>query len=132
MQDSTSEGAAMPICVAALYKFAPFARCAEIRSALAKLSCAQGVKGTLLVAPEGLNGTIAGSDQAIATVLAGIRELPGCADLDVKFSRAAAMPFLRMKVRLKREIVTMGQPNIDPLAGAGHYVAPEDWNALIS
>jgi len=86
----------------------------------------------LLLAGEGINGTIAGSDAAIAAVLAHIREFPGCADLDVKFSRATAIPFHRMKVRVKREIVTMGEPDIDPLAGAGHYVAPEDWNALIS
>ena len=122
----------MPVCVAALYRFTPFEDCQDIRADLAKLCCAQGVKGTLLVAREGLNGTIAGSDAAIADVLAAIRQLPGCADLEVKFSRAAAMPFHRMKVRLKREIVTMGQPDIDPLASVGHYVAPEDWNALIS
>jgi UPF0176 protein len=132
MQDSAPQDPATPVCVAALYKFTPFADCAGIRAALAKLCCAQDVKGTLLVAPEGLNGTIAGSDSAIAAVLAGIRHLPGCADLEVKFSRAAAMPFHRMKVRHKREIVTMGQPDIDPLASVGHYVAPEDWNALIS
>ncbi len=122
----------MPVCVAALYKFTPFTDCAELRARLAELCDAQGVKGTLLVAHEGLNGTIAGSDPAIGAVLAGIRQLPGCAELDVKFSRAAAMPFHRMKVRHKREIVTMGQPDIDPLASVGHYVAPEDWNALIS
>jgi UPF0176 protein len=90
------------------------------------------VKGTLLVAREGINGTIAGSDDAIGEVLAAIRALPGCADLDVKESRAATLPFHRMKVRLKREIVTMGEPDIDPLAEVGHYVAPEDWNALIA
>lgn len=123
---------ALPVCVAALYRFTPFEDCPRIQAQLAKLCCGLKVKGTLLVAREGLNGTIAGSDEAIAAVLAGIRHLPGCADLDVKFSRAAAMPFLRMKVRIKREIVTMGQPDIDPLASAGRYVAPEDWNALIS
>jgi UPF0176 protein len=64
-------------------------------------------------------------------VLTAIRALPGCTDLEVKLSRAATLPFHRMKVRIKPEIVTMGQPNIDPLTGAGHYVAPEDWNALI-
>jgi UPF0176 protein len=122
----------MPVCVAALYRFTPFENCPEIRAELAKLCCAQGVKGTLLVAREGLNGTIAGSDAAITAVLATIRELPGCAGLDIKFSRAATMPFHRMKVRIKREIVTMGEPDIDPLASVGHYVAPEDWNALIS
>lgn len=122
----------LPICVAALYKFAPFDDCASIQPPLAQLACAQGVKGTLLLAPEGINGTIAGTDAAIAQVLAHIRTLPGCADVDVKFSRAPSMPFHRMKVRIKREIVTMGQPGIDPLASVGHYVAPQDWNALIA
>ena len=88
------------------------------------------MKGTLLIAHEGINGTIAGGDDGVGAVLAAIRALPGCAGLDVKESRAAVLPFNRMKVRLKREIVTMGQPDIDPLA-AGHYVAPADWNALI-
>lgn len=121
----------MPIRVAALYRFTPFADIAAIQGPLAKICCANGVKGTLLLAPEGINGTIAGADAAIDLVLAHIRALPGCGDLDVKDSRAAAMPFHRMKVRLKREIVTMGQPDIDPLAGVGHYVEPQDWNALI-
>jgi UPF0176 protein len=121
----------LPVCVAALYQFTRFPDCEAIRRPLAGLCCARGVRGTLLLAPEGINGTIAGSDAAIADVLAHIRGLPGCAALDVKLSRAAAMPFHRMKVRIKREIVTMGEPDIDPLAAAGHYVAPEDWNALI-
>jgi UPF0176 protein len=120
-----------PIRVAALYQFTRFADPAAIKGPLAALCCAQGVKGTLLLAGEGINGTIAGSDDAIEAVLAHIRELPGCAAIDVKDSRAAMMPFHRMKVRLKREIVTMGQPDIDPLVEAGHYVAPQDWNALI-
>lgn len=121
----------LPICVAALYQFTSFAECEAVRAGLAKLCCARGVKGTLLIAAEGINGTIAGSDAAITDVLAHIRALPGCAGLDVKLSRAAEMPFHRMKVRIKREIVTMGEPDIDPLSDAGHYVAPEDWNALI-
>ncbi|MEO8723443.1 MAG: rhodanese-related sulfurtransferase [Sphingobium sp.] len=122
----------LPICVAALYKFTPFKNCAEIRGALAPLCRELGIKGTLLLAREGINGTIAGTDAAIAQVLAGIRQLPGCETLEVKFSRAATLPFYRMKVRIKREIVTMGEPDIDPLASVGHYVAPEQWNALIS
>lgn len=121
-----------PIRVAALYKFTPFIEREAIRGTLDAACRAQGVKGTLLVAREGLNGTIAGSDDAIDQVLEIIRQLPGCADLEVKFSRAAALPFHRMKVRLKSEIVTMGEPDIDPLASVGHYVAPEDWNALIA
>lgn len=120
------------ICVAALYKFARFEDCASIRTTLAKQCRALGIKGSLLIAREGINGTIAGSDAAIDAIVAQIRTLPGCADLDVKLSRAEALPFHRMKVRLKREIVTMGQPSIDPLTNVGHYVAPGDWNALIA
>ncbi len=93
---------------------------------------AEGIRGTLLLAKEGINGTIAGTHQGIARALDHIRGLPGCADLDVKFSGAQAMPFHRLKVRVKQEIVTMGEPDIDPLASVGRYVAPQDWNALIS
>ena len=122
----------LPVCVAALYKFAPFDDCARIQEDLIKLCRAQGVKGTLILAHEGINGTIAGLDEAMGQVLAHIRQLPGCADIEVKFSRAQSPPFHRMKVRIKREIVTMGEPNINPLVNAGHYVPPQDWNALIS
>lgn len=121
-----------PICVAALYKFARLDDCEAVQRDLAQLCCAQGVKGTLILAQEGINGTIAGSDEAIARVVAHCRGLPGFAELEVKYSRAEALPFHRMKVRVKREIVTMGEPAIDPLTGAGHYVSPQDWNELIS
>ena len=121
-----------PITVAALYRFARFDDPAALRAPVAEACVAHAVKGTLLLAREGLNGTIAGSPAGIAAVLDHLRRLPGCAELDVKLSSAAAMPFLRLKVRVKREIVTMGQPGIDPLTSAGHYVAPADWNALIS
>uniref|UniRef100_UPI003CCC1921 oxygen-dependent tRNA uridine(34) hydroxylase TrhO n=1 Tax=Edaphosphingomonas laterariae TaxID=861865 RepID=UPI003CCC1921 len=120
------------IRVAALYKFARLDDCDAVRRELASLCCREGLKGTLLLAGEGINGTIAGSDRAIATALTFIRGLPGFADLEVKYSAAETMPFHRMKVRVKREIVTMGQPDIDPLTDVGHYVSPEDWNALIS
>ncbi len=123
---------APPVCVAALYKFASFADCHALRGPLLDLCEAEGVRGTLLLAPEGINGTIAGPADGIARVLDHIRTLPDCADLDVKFSTAQAMPFGRMKVRIKREIVTMGQPDIDPRASVGTYVAPHDWNALIA
>lgn len=126
------EPANLPICVAALYRFTPFADHAALQAPLLAACRAQSVKGTLLLAHEGINGTIAGSDAGIAVVLDHIRGLPGCADLDVKFSRAPAMPFHRMKVRLKAEIVTMGVAEIDPLASVGTYVAPADWNALIA
>lgn len=124
--------ASLPICVAALYQFTPFADHAALRAPLLEQCRRHGVKGTLLLAHEGINGTIAGSDAGIAAVLAHIRSLPGCAALEAKFSRAAAMPFHRMKVRLKAEVVTMGQPGIDPLAAVGTYVPPADWNALIT
>ncbi len=130
--DSRTPSSSQPLCVAALYQFTPFADHASLRGPLAKLCNEQGVKGTLLLASEGINGTIAGTDEGIGRVLDHIRALPGCGDLDVKFSQAASMPFIRMKVRLKREIVTMGEPDIDPLASVGTYVQPEDWNALIS
>lgn len=123
--------ARLPICVAALYKFSAIDDCGKARGPLARLCCAQGVKGTLLLAHEGINGTIAGSDDAIERVLDHIRQLVGAADLELKFSRAKEQPFHRMKVRLKREIVTMGEPEIDPRGGVGRYVAPTDWNALI-
>ena len=129
--DSQTDTADFPIRVIALYRFTPFPDREAVRASLALACCSRGVKGTLLVAQEGINGTIAGTDEAIGEVLAHIRTLPGCADLDVRESRAEAMPFHRMKVRIKNEIVTMGEPTIDPVADAGHYVAPADWNALI-
>ncbi len=121
-----------PICVAALYKFARMEDCDAVQRELASLSCSVGLKGTLLIAAEGINGTVAGSEQAIEQVVSFIKNLPGCADLDVKYSWAETMPFYRMKVRIKPEIVTMGQPDIDPMQGTGHYVSPWDWNELIS
>jgi len=121
-----------PWQVAALYRFARFEDCASLRDPLEQLCRAHGIRGTLLLAREGINGTIAGTPEGIASVVSHIRALPDCADLDVKLSTAAAMPFHRMKVRLKREIVTMGEPDIDPRASVGTYVDPQDWNALIS
>ena len=119
------------ICVAALYQFSRFDDCLAIRASLAEICSDKGIRGTILIAPEGINGTIAGHPDAVEDVIGHIRNLPGCALLDVKYSSAQTMPFHRMKVRLKREIVTMGQPDIDPLSDAGHYVAAADWNALI-
>lgn len=128
----TPEHSNAPICVAALYHFARFDAPDALRAPLLDLCDAQGIRGSLLLAREGINGTIAGTDEAIAKVIAHIRALPGCAGLEVKYSRADAVPFQRLKVRMKQEIVTMGEPDIDPLTDVGHYVAPHDWNALIS
>ncbi|WP_422356892.1 rhodanese-related sulfurtransferase [Qipengyuania flava] len=122
----------LPIRIAALYQFARFDDPKTLRAPLLALCEANGVRGTLLLAREGINGTIAGSDSGVEAVLDHIRTLPGCDAIEVKESRAESLPFHRTKVRLKKEIVTMGQPDLDPLAGVGTYVAPEDWNALIS
>ncbi len=122
----------LPIRIAALYQFARFADPKTLRAPLLALCEENGGRGTLLLAREGINGTIAGSDSGVEAVLDHIRTLPGCDAIEVKESRAEGLPFHRTKVRLKKEIVTMGQPDLDPLAGVGTYVAPEDWNALIS
>ena len=135
MSDTTSFSATeahAPALVAALYHFTPFARFREFREPLQALCDENGVKGTLLLAHEGINGTIAGPESGLRTVLAYLRAQPEFAGLEHKESQAAKMPFLRMKVRLKKEIVTMGVEDIDPLKVVGTYVDPKDWNALIS
>jgi Predicted sulfurtransferase len=130
--DKSDLDTAAPLSVAALYRFARFEDCASLRAPLERVCREHGVRGTLLLAPEGINGTIAGPHAGIAHVLDAIRALPDCADVDVKLSTASSMPFHRMKVRLKREIVTMGVPDIDPRTIVGTYVEPQDWNDLIS
>jgi len=122
----------IPFTVAALYCFAPLPRYRELQAPLLELCKAHGIKGTLLLAHEGINGTIAGSAEGIKAVVDFITAQPELTQPELKYSTASKMPFLRMKVRLKREIVTMGVENIDPLHMAGTYVAPEEWNALIS
>ncbi len=118
--------------VAALYHFARFDRYEQFREPLQAFCDANGIKGTLLLAREGINGTVAGSDAAIAALLAHLRAQPEFAALEHKESRASKMPFVRMKVKLKKEIVTMGVEDIDPMRIVGTYVDPKDWNALIS
>lgn len=121
----------MSVRVAALYRFAAIDDPAAVRGALEERARVLGIKGTLLVAGEGINGTIAGPAAAIDAMVERIRALPGCADLLPKYADAAAMPFHRLKVRLKREIVTMGVAGIDAARDAGTTVAPREWNALV-
>ncbi|QNE30705.1 rhodanese-related sulfurtransferase [Sphingomonas sp. NBWT7] len=121
-----------PIRVTALYQFATFDDPAAFRAPLEQTCRAAGVRGTLLLAREGVNGTIAGPPAGIDAVLAQLRALPGCADMPVKDAFIDAMPFHRLKVRLKQEIVSMGEPDIDPARHAGTYVPPAEWNALIA
>lgn len=120
------------IRVAALYRFCRLAEPGALRAALAAFCRDHGIKGTLLLAGEGINGTVAGAPPAIEALVGRLQEIPGMAGLEVKYSSAATMPFHRMKVRLKKEIVTMGVAAVDPLAGAGSYVEAADWNALIA
>jgi UPF0176 protein len=120
-----------PYCVAALYRFCRLEGFEALRVPLLAQCNAHAVKGTLLLAREGINGTVAGSEAGIASLLACLRSIPELAELEVKFSTAAAMPFHRMKVRLKREIVTMGIDTVDPEKSVGTYVTPADWNTLI-
>ncbi|WP_425514672.1 rhodanese-related sulfurtransferase [Aquisediminimonas sediminicola] len=122
----------LPVTVAALYKFADFTDPAALQGPLLETCQANDIFGTLLLAHEGVNGTIAGSAEGISAVVAYIRALPGCADLDVKYSGAVEMPFYRMKVRLKREIVTLGVEGVDPVGQVGQYLDPAGWNELIS
>lgn len=115
-----------------MYKFADLPDHEELRLPLLTLCHEQGVMGTLLLANEGLNGTIAGSHEGIDAVVAHIQSDPRMEGMSLKFSYSDEMPFHRIKVRLKKEIVTMGKPIADPTKTVGEYVKPEDWNDLIS
>lgn len=117
--------------VAALYRFVRLEDYENLRDPLLEFCEARGIRGTLLLADEGINGTIAGTQQAISELLAYLRRDDRLADLDCKFSYNSDRPFLRMKVKLKKEIVTMGRPGIDPNQCVGRYASPEEWNALV-
>jgi UPF0176 protein len=121
-----------PFLVAALYHFISVPDFRALREPLQAFCEANDVRGTLLLAHEGINGTIAGPDDGVRRVLGWLRARPEFSALEHKESRAVKAPFLRMKVKLKKEIVTMGVEDIDPTRVVGTYVAPRDWNALIS
>ena len=120
------------IVVAALYKFVRLDDFEQLREPLLALMLVQNVRGTLLLANEGINGTIAGPRAGIDAVLGWLREDPRLADLEHKESFHDEHPFLRTKVKLKKEIVTMGVEGIDPNRTVGTYLSPEEWNAVIS
>lgn len=122
----------MSYTVAALYKFVSLSDYTKLRGPLQDMCDLLDVKGTLLLAEEGLNGTISGQENKISELIEFLRADPRLNDLDVKYSTADESPFYRMKVRLKREIVTMGVDGVDPNKTVGTYVDPSDWNALIS
>ena len=116
---------------AALYQFVELPDFADLQAPLLACCQAYGIKGTLLLAPEGINGTIAGKPDAVHAVMAFLRGDPRLANLQHKEAPAAQMPFYRMKVRLKKEIVTLGVPDLHPALRAGQYVKPHDWNQLL-
>ena len=118
--------------IAALYHFAPVSEPAHLQKIVRDQCEKLAIKGTILLAHEGINGTICGSKSEISKILSFLKSLHGFEELDWKLSESVDEPFGRLKVRLKREIVTLGQPNIDPLGAVGHYVEPEDWNELIN
>jgi UPF0176 protein len=122
----------MSVVIAAFYKFVHLRDFQELRQPLLD-NCEQfGIKGTILLAAEGINGTIAGSRSSIDAVLAALRSDPRLRDLVWKESLAVLPPFDRLKIKIKPEIVTIGMPEIDPMQQVGTYVSPEEWNALIA
>ncbi len=119
------------VTVAALYKFTALPDCAELRAQLQTLCEAQGIKGTLLLASEGINGTVAGTREAITALRAWLQADPRFDGMEYKESQHVEPPFLRLKVRLKQEIVSMGVPDTDPASHTGTYVDAQQWNALL-
>lgn len=117
--------------IVALYCFTDLKHYRQLQKPLLDLCQTNEIKGTLLLAKEGINGTVAGSCAAIEALVHFITAESAFEKSEIKYSWASKMPFRRMKVRLKKEIVTMGIEEVDPLKIVGTYVAPEDWNALI-
>jgi UPF0176 protein len=126
----------MAFKVAAFYQFLALPDFRELREPLRRICTGLGLRGSVLLAPEGINGTLAGEAQAIDTMVAELRDgvlFGGRIDrLELKFSQAQVMPFQRLKVRLKKEIVTLGDATADPTRQVGTYVEPAEWNALIA
>ncbi|WLA81473.1 oxygen-dependent tRNA uridine(34) hydroxylase TrhO [Bradyrhizobium elkanii] len=126
----------MPFKVAAFYQFAALPDFRALREPLRAFCAGLDLKGSVLLAHEGINGTIAGTDQGIDDFVAELRRGPLFGDrldnLELKFSAAAQMPFQRLKVRLKKEIVTLGDTSVDPTRQVGTYVDAADWNELIA
>lgn len=121
----------MKISIASFYRFANLTDRASLRNHWLTLGDRAGIKGTILIAPEGINATIAGSREALTALLDEIQSTPGLGSLTIKWSAATALPFLRFKVRIKKELIGFGEPELAAVTEAGH-VAPDDWNALIA
>ena len=122
----------MTYLVATFYKFANISNLNLRKKQIMAWCQSQQIKGTIILAEEGINGTIAGSKKAIFSVLDQLRNLPNLADLEAKESTAQKMPFIRLKVKIKSEIVTLGLPEVNPNQQVGTYVDPQDWNHVIN
>ena len=118
--------------VAALYKFSEIDNPLEVQISLKKILKKLSIYGTILVGREGINGTIAAKNEKnLYKALTYLKNLKGFNDLDIKFSDSKKNPFIRLKIKLKQEIVTIGDKSIDPTKSVGEYVNPEDWNSLL-
>jgi UPF0176 protein len=129
---SEPAGEPAPVTVASFYRFTDVPAPAALRDELAARCEALRLRGTLLIAGEGINATVAGHPDAVAALLAGIETLPGCAALRITRTVVSRNPFRRLKVRLRSEIVTLGQPGIAPHRRTGEHVAPRAWDALLA
>ncbi len=132
LQPLTIERQCMDILIAAFYQFAPLYDFEEFQKPLMELCQENNIYGTILLAGEGINGTIAGPESGILEVFKFLRDDYRFQNLEYKESRSAENPFFRMKVKLKKEIIPIGDHPIDPVNGVGTYVEPEDWNRIIS
>ncbi|NND45849.1 MAG: rhodanese-related sulfurtransferase [Xanthomonadales bacterium] len=121
----------MPVLVAAFYRFTELSDYRELRGRLLQRCSDLGLLGTILLAGEGINGTVAGPEDKVRRLMERLRADPRLADMEFKESWASEAPFYRMKVRLKKEIVSLGVAGVDPRRAVGEYVAPQDWNHLI-
>ena len=122
----------MTYLIATFYKFANISDLKAKKQQILTWCQSQELKGTIILAEEGINGTIAGQGKAIATLLTQLRSLPNLADLEHKESTAQKLPFVRLKVKIKSEIVTLGLPEVKPNQQVGTYVNPQDWNQVIA
>ena len=121
-----------PLTIAAFYHFAALDDAKQQRESFRDYMRERDIRGTIIFSPEGVNGTVSGSKEAIDALLAALRALPGFAGLEAKFSEAAEHPFGRSKTKLKPEIISVGEPVCAASERTGTYVEPQDWNALIA
>jgi UPF0176 protein len=121
----------MTVSISTFYKFVAIEDTAALKTEVAAAGCRLGIRGSVIIAGEGINATVAGTDESVQSFLSLLRSDTRFCDLESKQTWAAAQPFRRLKVKVKLEIVTFGRPGINPAADAGTYVEASDWNALV-